>query len=224
VDALREGLLRHLPQEKRDGVASSPADPILPFDHDEGQRPWQKELKFGHWLAVAPGAAHPSKKAPEDLFLDILDRVRQHLRMAERSEASLGLLFVGSEPDRDVALSLIDSLNWQGSVLNLAGKLSLWESALAVKEVHATLSNDSSLAHISEAVGTPSVVLFGPTVEAFGFDPWRPHSRAFSAPLGCRPCSKHGKAPCRYGDYLCFKLLSPGHIASHIWNLLASRL
>ncbi|MFW7382014.1 MAG: glycosyltransferase family 9 protein [Oligoflexus sp.] len=220
LDTLKKALISHLPIEKIDGLEKRTSFPFLDTSHDTGQKPWQKELKFGDWLAIAPGAAHPTKKAPQDMFIDILDRIRQHLRMAERPEKSMGLLFVGSEAEREEALSIADTLGWQGPVLNLAGKLTLWESALALKEVLYTISNDSSLAHISEAVGTPCGVLFGPTVEAFGFVPWRRESKAFSAPLGCRPCSKHGKVNCRYNDMLCFKLLSPGHIAAYIWDMM----
>lgn len=223
VATLKRALISHLPVDQIDGLEKRTAFPYLETAHDLGQRPWQKELKFGDWLAIAPGAAHPTKKAPQDMYIDILDRIRQHLHMVKRPEKSLGLVFLGSEAERDEALSIVDILGWQGPVLNLAGKLSLWESALALKEVLFTLSNDSSLAHISEAVGTPCGVLFGPTVEAFGFGPWRRESRAFSAALGCRPCSKHGKTPCRYNDMLCFKLLSPGHIASHVWETMQAR-
>ena len=216
VEGLKRALRVHLPVESLDGIDRKSSVPFLPTEHEHMQRPWQKELKFGQWLAVAPGAAHATKKAPEALFLDILTRLRHQYGKMSETGKELGLLFVGNESDRDEALSITDQLGWRGPVLNLAGKLSLWESALAIREVDMILSNDSSLSHIGEAVATPSVVLFGPTVEAFGFDPWRPESQAFSSPLGCRPCSKHGKSACRYGDKLCFKLLSAASIANYI--------
>jgi hypothetical protein len=59
-------------------------------------------------------------------------------------------------------------------------------------------------------------VLFGPTVEAFGFAPRMRESRAFSLLLGCRPCSKHGKVACRYGDRLCFVGLPEAEVAAHL--------
>jgi hypothetical protein len=40
--------------------------------------------------------------------------------------------------------------------------------------------------------------------------------------VGCRPCSKHGRAPCRYSDKLCFNTLSPDDIAAHLVSLLMS--
>lgn len=212
LQTLRKALEKHLPVELRDGIRED-APPCLPSIHDQGDRPWQKELRFGRWVAVAPGAAHATKKAPIELIAEILSYVKKSFN-AESD--GVGLLFLGDEHDRETSLRLIDLANWPHATLNLAGKLSLWESALALKEAKVLLSNDSSLAHIAEAVETPVGVLFGPTIEAFGFAPRMRTSSAFSSPLGCRPCSKHGKAPCRYGDHKCFYDLDANLIANFI--------
>lgn len=221
TDALRQALEVHLPVEMLDGLDKIKARPVLPTSHDLGQMPWQKELKFGEWLAIAPGAAYDSKKAPLQLLRDITELLSAHCRKDEvLSKKSLGLVFVGNDKDREVALAILDQLDWSGPILNLAGKLSLWETALALRDAQALLCNDSGLLHIAEAVGTPVVALFGPTVEAFGFPPWREDSRVFSSPLGCRPCSKHGQADCRYDDKLCFGLIQPTQVVEHIKDLL----
>lgn len=216
VDALKKAIRSHLPVEQYDGIAGFNPRPKLPTSHDEGELAWQKELKFGKWLAIAPGASYETKIAPEEFFLEVLSVLNSNYQGVEQ----LGLVFVGSEADRSKAISIIDKSLWRGGVLNLAGKLSLWESCLAIKEAKTIFSNDSSLCHIAEAVGVPSLVVFGPTIEAFGFAPWRSDSQAFSSPLGCRPCSKHGKADCRYKDKLCFKLVSPEIFASKAASLL----
>lgn len=216
MDTLKVALKKHLPDDLHEQVDHIVAPPHLPFEHDVGDRPWQKELKFGHWLAIAPGASYPAKRAPRGVFIDILASFRELLFKNFSDEKNIGLVMIGDELDREETVSIIDRLDWNGPVLNLAGKLSLWESALALRYAFAVISNDSSVAHMAEAVGTPAAVLFGPTIEAFGFAPWRNESRAFSAPLGCRPCSKHGKAECRFGDMLCFNLISVDLVAGHL--------
>ena len=218
--ALRQALRSYLPVEDLDNIKSYKPKPILPCDHEDETKSWQKELKFGTWLAVAPGASYETKRAPQELFVDVIQRCQLLLDKSGLQAKDVGLLFVGNDDDREIALSIIDKAAWPGPTLNLSGKLSLWESTLAIKECSLVLSNDSSLCHIGEAVGVPSAVLFGPTVEAFGFPPWRNNSQAFSAPLGCRPCSKHGKADCRYGDKLCFKMLPAQDIAQFIFKTL----
>ena len=221
-DTLRMALGDHLPVEMRDLIAGYDPAPRLPTEHDPGHRPWQKELKFGRWLAVAPGALYDTKRSPLQVFQGILEELRrQWARQKVTDERGVGLLLLGDERDRNLTLQLLDRIQWPFSVLNLAGKLSLWETALALKDAEALLGNDSSLCHIAEAVGTPVVAMFGPTIEAFGFAPWRANSVAVSAPLGCRPCSKHGDTACRYNDQLCFQMIPVFEVARHIFALLA---
>lgn len=210
LDALWRGLAQHLPKDALSQDAYEQARPFLPLAEEEELRSWQKELRYGRWLAVAPGAAHATKQAPLSVMINILEGVRA------ATQGRLNLVFLGDEKDREVARRMEDHLRWPGGVLNLAGKLPLVESALALRETAVVLTNDSSLAHIAEAVGTPATVLFGPTVEAFGFTPWRDESRTFSDALGCRPCSRHGKAPCRYGDKKCFQDLPFAAVVAHL--------
>ncbi len=222
VDALRQGLKQHLPIERHDGIDTLAVRPRLPVP-DDIDNPWRKELRFGAWLAIAPGAAHPTKQAPLPLLISVLERVgRRMTELNGKAPKPLGLLFLGDNNDRQTVRQLMDRLHWNGPVMNLAGKLSLWENAVALRESTVLLSNDSSLGHIAEAVDTPTAVMFGPTVESFGFGPRMRQSKAFSAPIGCRPCSKHGKVVCRYDDKLCFEALSAEEIAGHIANLLVA--
>jgi ADP-heptose:LPS heptosyltransferase len=223
LEALKKGLRQHLPIELQDELVTANPFPKIPIKSspDSTSTSWQKELRFGTWLAIAPGASTPTKKAPSTTFLSTIQKIKKQITDSDNPEfKSLGLVMLGDESDIQATRSILDSLNWQDPVLNLSGKLSLWESALALKEATCLLSNDSSLGHIAEAVGTPSAILFGPTIESFGFTPRLPKSRAFSIPLGCRPCSKHGKANCRFGDHLCFHSLPIDSIADHLFALL----
>jgi ADP-heptose:LPS heptosyltransferase len=223
VDTLKQALREHLPSERWDGLEQENYRPRLPIPEDFDP-PWRKELRIGMWLGIAPGAAHSTKEAPLEIFAETILETRQNILKNWDSKTvqsyPLGLVFFGDQKDREKAHLLLDRLQWTGPVLNLAGRLSLWESAVALSETTALLSNDSSLSHIAEAVDTPNAVLFGPTVEAFGFAPRMTQSRAFSTLTGCRPCSKHGKLACRYGDKLCFNSLDVSMIAVHIVRLL----
>ncbi len=165
---------------------------------------WGHDLRFGTWIAIAPGASYPTKQAPLALWKESLSTLLE----LKSEQASSGLLITGSDTDRKSAVELLDSLDWHGPVLNMAGKLSLVETAQALSKVKVLLTNDSGLLHIAESVGTPVLAVFGPTSEEFGFPPWREESQVFSSPIGCRPCSKHGKSPCRYGDKLCFEAIA----------------
>lgn len=225
VNILRLALRRHLPEDMLDGLDRIIATPSLISDHDLGETPWQKEMKFGRWIAMAPGAAYATKQAPIPLLQTIIELLHGQVSSDPvLAPETIGLLFVGNEKEREIALALLDKVDWKGPVLNLAGKLNLWETSLALKDVDALICNDSALLHIAEAVEVPVLALFGPTVEAFGFPPWRSESRSFSSNLGCRPCSKHGKNDCRYGDKLCFGLIQPAQVVEHLKALMKDKI
>lgn len=217
--AFIEGLKAIIPNVSFDAVKNDEAKPKLDFAnvHRDDPPTWLKELKFGRWIAVAPGASYPTKKAPSELFIDILLRLKNKI---SEENLELGIVYLGDQSDRADSVSLSDKIAWPYPTLNLCGKLTLVESGLALSQVNALLSNDSSLGHIAEASDVPVSILFGPTAEAFGFAPWRPDSRAHSAPLGCRPCSKHGKNPCRFHDEQCFHSIDVDVVVKHLLQLV----
>jgi heptosyltransferase-2 len=78
--------------------------------------------------------------------------------------------------------------------------------------------NDSGLMQLAEAVGTPVLAFFGPTVRAFGYAPQLPASVLLEeTELDCRPCSRNGKRPCHRGDLACLERLDP----DRAWSALA---
>lgn len=167
-------------------------------------------------LGIAPGASYDTKKAPTRIFVDIIKKVRQEV------EGELVVQFFGDKNDEQSVTDIMNSFDDTLSYESFAGKLTLAETAEKLSGCQVLLTNDSSLCHIAEAVGTEAAVLFGPTSELFGFTPWRAESRTFSVPLGCRPCSKHGKTPCRYEDKLCFNALNANAIGQFLANRLKS--
>src|SRR5581483_9199377 len=76
--------------------------------------------------------------------------------------------------------------------------------AAAVAGCAAVVTNDSGPAHIAAAVGTPAVVLFGPTSP----ERWSPPGRlvrSLSLQLACSPCSNHGGERCPIGTHACLR-------------------
>lgn len=183
------------------------------------------------WLAVAPGAAHPAKKAPASLFAATLSSLARML--PDGQAARTGLVLLGAGPEKADCTELARQLKggepsptgtsrspWPGPVLDLSGQTDLCGTVPLLNACAAVLSNDSSLAHIAEAIDKPAFVFFGPTVEAFGFAPHLARSKTYSTSLGCRPCSKHGKAACRYGDHLCFNSIPHLEVSRDLRQIL----
>jgi ADP-heptose:LPS heptosyltransferase len=53
------------------------------------------------------------------------------------------------------------------------GLFSLQETAAALASAKAVVAGDTGVMHMATAMRTPVVTLFGPTVRAFGFGPYR---------------------------------------------------
>jgi len=103
-------------------------------------------------------------------------------------------------------------------VLNLAGKTSLLELFYVISKARCVITTDSGNAHVANAVGTPTVVLFGAAHEYRA----KPYDQSISKALktqnlDCVPCeSEH----CRYGDNRCLTNIDDETILAAMNELL----
>ncbi|MCC7441001.1 MAG: glycosyltransferase family 9 protein [Bdellovibrionales bacterium] len=155
-------------------------------------------LPSSPYLCVMPATRWPAKEWPPERFAAWL---------SGRAEA---VVVLGTASDAG-SLRLAELLAQEGRPhLNAVGRLKLPQTAAVLAGARAFVGGDTGLAHLAEAVGAPAWVLYGPTVPAMGFGPWRGESRAAGMDLWCRPCGKDGRfcyRPLR--RYLCMKELTP---------------
>lgn len=103
--------------------------------------------------------------------------------------------------------------------LNLAGKLSLDQSSLALKFVDLVIANDTGLLHVADQMERPTLALIGPT--AFGY-PSHSTSETLEVKLWCQPCSKDGRGGCKNDLYQrCLVELTPARVAEEAHKKLA---
>lgn len=145
-------------------------------------------------IGVSPGSIWPTKRWLPERFAGII----------RRTEADFGarvILFGGPE---DAALCHDVAEQSGGNPVVAAGTLTLLQSAALVQRCAVLVSNDSAMAHIAAAMDTPAIVIFGPTVPAFGFAPYgKTHRIIEERALACRPCSRHGGNRCPVGTHEC---------------------
>lgn len=97
----------------------------------------------------------------------------------------------------------------------LVGQLSLRETAGVMAAAGAVVANDSGLGHIAGAVGTPTILLFGPTPNAtLGRLP--PNVRVLRAGLACEPCWFDDRFGACVGRVACLPLIGPDTVAAAI--------
>lgn len=144
-------------------------------------------------VAVAPGARWPAKCWPLERYLAVAqqlarDGVRPVLVGGAAETTAAGMVALG-EP----------------RAIDFCGSLDLLETAAVLSRCRALIGNDSGLAHIAEAVGCPTVVLFGPTAPQFGYGPSLERSELLYRPPSCSPCSKNGSRPCMRPTHVCME-------------------
>ncbi len=120
-----------------------------------------------------------------------------------------------------VVVEMIKALQPQLQVLNLAGRLSLLETAAVMDRCSVVVSNDSGLMHIAAARQRKVVAVFGPTVQELGFFPYGTISTVVEhESLSCRPCTHIGLPNCPLGHFKCMKEISPGVVLAAAEDLL----
>ena len=128
------------------------------------------------------------------------------------------MLVIGASSEKEICRIAASS---DGSV-NACGRLSIMETASALKRVSVLVTNDSAPLHIAEAVGTPVVALFGPTVRQFGYYPLLDESMVLEKDLECRPCSRNGARPCHIENRDCLDTIDTDEVLSAISQVLES--
>jgi heptosyltransferase-2 len=158
-------------------------------------------------VALAPGAAHATKRWPLEHWKALAAALTAHQHP---------LVIVGGPEDSAAAREVAGAL--PGTAV-AAGLFGLQGTGALLARSRALVSGDTGVMHMATAVGTPVVALFGPTVEAFGFFPYRAPARVLQRDLPCRPCSRMGGPVCPLGHHDCLRGLLPGTVRAALAGL-----
>lgn len=162
-------------------------------------------------IAVGPSASSAGKCWPKEYFLELIQTLQKK---------GYTVVILGGKSDEEPTW-LCEKLDQKP--INLAGKLSFLESAEFLRYAKLAVSNDSAIVHLAEAVKTPAVSIFGPTVKEFGFGPYRENSQLIDLDLPCRPCSRNGKGKCKNPiERQCMKEITADYVLSAVENILTS--
>lgn len=149
-------------------------------------------------IGMAPGAGHPTKRWPKERFTWLGKRLIK--------DYHANLILFGNEKERGLCEWIAVAIG--NSAMNLSGKLDLLETGALVEKCTLLVTNDNGIMHMAAALKKPVVALFGPTVEEFGFFPFRIRSVVLQKDLPCRPCSHLGSTRCPRGHFRCMADIS----------------
>lgn len=177
-------------------TGSKPAMPRLYPQPSDTEK--VKSLKLSPYICIAPGSVWPTKQLPLSQWIPLLQKLPEYLVV----------YLIGAASDQKAFDELVHSR--PVNTLNLAGRLSLLQSAALMKDAMINYVNDSAPLHIASAMNAPVAAIFCSTVPVFGFGPLSSESYLIETEekLACRPCGLAGKSACPYGHFKCAKTIT----------------
>jgi heptosyltransferase-2 len=161
-------------------------------------------------VALAPGAAHATKRWPAPHWRRLA---------ADLTSRGFSVAVIGGPGDRGIAADVVSTAGSQAA--SAAGELDLQASGALLRRARVAVTGDTGPMHLATGVGTPVVALFGPTVEHFGFFPYRARAVVLERQLPCRPCSTKGGPRCPLGHHRCLEDIVPAEVLERLLEFCA---
>jgi lipopolysaccharide heptosyltransferase I len=168
------------------GAPAEPLDFTIPISHAD--RGVVDELLRGqrNLIALVPGARWHSKRWPAERFAEVADVLA--------GEFGATCAVVGGEGDRALAERIGEAA--RSEILDLSGRTTLRQLAEVLRRCRVAIANDTGPMHISAAVGTPTVAIFGPT-DPTRLAPYGSGHAVLKASVPCAPCRRRECLPLR---------------------------
>ena len=164
-------------------------------------------------LAVCPGARFPEKDWGRTNFQNLFKQIGGY--------QATKIFLLGSNDEKEEFDKLVSCFangekNKNLTVVNLAGQLSLLESAAIIEACDICVGNDTFGLHMAIAMDTPSVVVLGGG-DSMRWAPWGDPFRHLAAKI-TTDCSGCGWQ-CKYSDFRCVNLVSVEQVVFMIHEL-----
>lgn len=186
-------------------------DPLGCVDDEQGLEltPPQASQLPAYDIVLCPGAKHFTKRWPAENWSELARQltVRGHT-----------VAVVGAAGETKLCSDIAAA-----SEARVYTELTVPHVAALMAQAKAVVSNDSGLMHLAAGLNIPLVAIFGPTVEQFGFFPFRARAIIHEHSLSCRPCSAFGGERCPKQHFDCMLKTPPQAVLESVDRLLALR-
>lgn len=165
------------------GIDARPSRPVFTVSAEDERNAARIMRENGinegeRFIAVHPGTSNPEKLWPAERFGRLCAMIEKEL--------GIKVALVGGQEERRVSLEVA---GYSGIRLcDLTGKVGLKEFGSVMKMAKALVSCDSGPVHISAAVGTPVIALFGESRKGGSSQRWGPYGpghSVISRPMVC---------------------------------------
>lgn len=147
------------------------------------------------YVCMAPMSVWFTKQYPPERWVELIQAL----------SPTLTIYLLGAPTDKAACEAIQSQSGSDRRVVNLAGQLSLLQSAALQQGAIMNYVNDSAPLHLCSAMNAPTTAIFCSTVPEFGFGPLADTSRVVQTPepLDCKPCNLHGRKACPLGHFRC---------------------
>jgi ADP-heptose:LPS heptosyltransferase len=156
----------------------------------------------GKYAVITPISAWGPKRYPLEKFIHISDYLVQ--------QKGLPVVWLGGKGD-----TYLDNLSVDAEKNTVVvGETTLKESIALLEKAEINISNDTGLPYAAQAVGTPALIIFGPSSRETSAGYVQNGSRTCEIDIWCRPCSKGNRKCFRKKQYCML------HDEKKIFNLI----
>lgn len=152
------------------------------------------QYKKSSYICAAPTSVWFTKQYPKNKWIELFNNI----------DKDITIYLLGAPSDFNACEQIKDESQHSNTV-NLAGSLSMLESAALMQDAKMNFVNDSAPMHMASAVNASTTAIFCSTVPSFGFGPLADNSSIVevNTQLKCRPCGLHGHKACPEGHFKC---------------------
>lgn len=149
------------------------------------------------YITIAPTSVWFTKQFLQTRWVELLQAI------TKKYSSPPQVYLLGAPGDKEACQQIIEQSAYP-HISNLAGELSLLESAALMKNAQMNYVNDSAPMHLASAMNAPSCTIYCSTAPGFGYGPLSENSTIVQVPdLPCRPCGLHGHKQCPKGHFDC---------------------
>jgi lipopolysaccharide heptosyltransferase II len=173
---------------------------------------FQKEKGIeGLFVVIHPGAKWSPKRWPKRDFALLIDMLKQ--------ECNRQTVLVGGTSDKRLLKEIYEATCFKPIVC--CENLNLRCLGELIRRSGLFIGNDSGISHIAAAVGSRTLVLFGPTDPATCLARG-PHVVAMKTHAFCWPCTLYYRRhQCQMGDNICMQSIKPKAVFEKVKSLCA---
>ena len=118
------------------------------------------------FIAIHPGSSNPVKIWDIAKYAELINKAKREL--------DIDFVLLGTEAERDLTSSIIELI--EGDILDLTGKLDLFQLAFVLGKSSIFIGNDNGPMHMAAAVNVPVVAIFKKTQPGTNPARWRPYT------------------------------------------------